>query len=78
MKTANGSDLADDLRVQESATGMWMYHLTRDGKALCGNAKSGLFDKADSVSVWGVVSHVPYRYCRKCEQIAIHEKGGAK
>ena len=76
MKAANGLDLADDLWVQESATGIWLYHLTRDGRALCGGAKMGVFDSAYPVSHWGFRGdgHVPYRYCRECERIAVAEK----
>jgi hypothetical protein len=89
MKTANGLDLADDLRVQESNTGIWFHHLTRNGEALCkkimdrhGNHPNPiLFDRSFPTSHWGLprVSFfssdrgVPYKYCRKCEEIALAE-----
>lgn len=74
MKTANGLDLADDLRVRESGMGIWFYHLVRGGKTLCGDGPllSGVFP----VEGWGFHGdgHVPYKYCHRCEEIALAER----
>jgi len=85
MKTANGLDLADDLQVQESNTGIWFYHLTRNSLALCrkimdrhGNHRNPvLFDRVFPVSYWGLPSvdkGIPYKYCHSCEEIALAER----
>lgn len=73
MKTVNGLELDDNLRVQETIRGVWFYHLTLNGKALCKFSEKELFYKALPISHWGFKGdgNVPYKYCHTCEAIAI-------
>ena len=54
---------------------MWHYHLSIDGKALCGEKMVMMRElRLDS---WGFCQkdwHIPYGYCKVCDNIA--KKGG--
>ena len=57
-----------DLKIVEGISGVWHYHLARDGKALCGarTMPTGL-----RLNTWGFRSdHLHETYCRECESLA--------
>lgn len=57
------------LWVQESSLGLWYYHITQDGKPLCGTTID-LLNKKLPMENWGIVSsHIHERYCKKCNEI---------
>ena len=54
--------------VQESLNSYWFYHITEDGKGLCG--KKDLLNKRLPMENWGIVSpHIHEKYCKKCKEI---------
>lgn len=66
--------------IGETAISTWSYHLRELDKhgpkysgatnliALCGK-KLG-WDTKISLSTWGIKSHVPYKWCKKCQELA--------
>ena len=59
-----------DLRIVESRTGNWHYHLSDhlDGLvALCGTKTMHSYAPLDS---WGFVGHLGERYCAECRRLA--------
>lgn len=73
MLTANGLDLADDLRVHESGQTKGVYHLTRRYRALCGDILLRWSQRALPINAWHFADGM-HRYCRECERIALREK----
>lgn len=54
--------------IQESDTGVWFYHISKDGEILCG-AKNVLYKKLP-IEQWKFKSsNIPYKYCEKCDEI---------
>ena len=63
------------IRVAETATSMWSYHLHEDGgepnfgggslTMLCGEVRTA-WDTQIPVSSWGKESHLPESFCSGC------------
>ena len=54
--------------VQESINSTWFYHITKDGKSLCGTTY--VLDKKLPMKNWKIrSSHIHERYCEKCDRL---------
>ncbi len=60
--------LDKSIRIVEGVESVWVYHLAKDKKALCG--KQGIMETKIPLNTWGMKSHIGEKYCRKCEDIA--------
>lgn len=63
-----------DLKIVESRTGNWHYHLSTEPnglRALCGVPTMHSYARIDT---WGFVGHLGEKYCPECPRLA--DSGG--
>lgn len=70
------------MKIVESRTGNWYYHLGDDPSGLiawCGAKTMHSYARLDT---WGLVTHIGERYCGECRRLADsaaqHEMGTGK
>ncbi len=60
------------LKIVESISGNWHYHLSENGKtdqpALCGNTH--VMHSPAPLATWGHTSHLHEHYCTECMAVA--------
>lgn len=66
------------MKIVESITGNWFYHISETGKnmqpALCGNTQ--VMESYLKLSDWGTVSHLNEKYCKQCQDVLNKLHGG--
>ena len=69
-RSGEGLPCSDLFSICEGISGMWHYHLHRNGtpeKALCG---ARTMSTSLPMSTWGHKSdHIPESYCEECEKM---------
>ena len=60
-----------DPTLRESLHSYWLYHYSKNGKALCG---ANTMPTSAPIALWGYRGHLHERYCSMCEALAAKEK----
>lgn len=70
-----------DLKIVESRSGNWFYHLSDAPAGLIAFCGAPTMDADVSLDSWGFVGHLGERYCAECRRLAdaaqhVQEKAG--